>query len=84
MKKTILSRLISRAVQRNIIGTSVLCLTIPMAIAADSATEESSGIETLTIQGTALSRYEFYEAESATGFKADISEVPRTVQVIPE
>jgi len=84
MKKTILSRLISRAVQRQIIGASALFLTIPMAIASDSATEEASGIETLTIQGTALSRYEFHEAESATGFKADISEIPRTVQVIPE
>jgi len=84
MKKTILSRLISREMQRQIVGASVLFLTIPMVTAADSTVEESTEIETLTIRGTELSRYEFYEAESATGFATDISEIPRTVQVIPE
>ena len=38
----------------------------------------------LTVYGTRLSRYEFDEAESATGFRADVDELPRSVQVLPE
>ncbi|WP_245600972.1 TonB-dependent siderophore receptor [Marinobacterium jannaschii] len=56
-------------------------LAAPMAIAAEEATENA---DTQVVYGTELSRYEFDEAESVTGFNADIDELPRTVQVLPE
>jgi len=84
MKRTILSRLINRQLQQKLIGAFVISLTMPMAIAAESTTEDGSEIETVIVKGTELSRYEFAEAESATGFMTDIAGVPRTVQVIPE
>jgi len=81
MEETILSRLISREMKRKIIGASVLLTFSPLVMADDN---EIEALDTLVVQGTEQSRYEFYEAESATGFKADTSEVPRTIQVIPE
>jgi len=84
MKKKVLSLLISREIRRKMVGACVLSFSIPMAMAADNTTDEASDIDTVTIQGTELSRYEFDEASSATGFTTDIDEVPRTVQVIPE
>ncbi len=84
MKLKLLAHLVSRETQRKITGAWILSLTIPAAMAADSTTGESVELDTLVIQGTAQSRYEFDEAESATGFTADIDEIPRTVQVIPE
>ncbi|MHA2936952.1 TonB-dependent siderophore receptor [Vibrio sp. RC27] len=81
MKLTILSLKIGREMKIHILGTSILSLMTPIAIAADITTEE---IDTYVVQGTELSRYEFFEAESATGFTTDINEIPRTVQVIPE
>jgi len=80
MKKQVLSLLVRREMRRKILGACVLSFTIPMVMAAEDASE----IDTLIIQGTELSRYEFYEAESATGFLTDIGGVPRTIQVIPE
>lgn len=38
----------------------------------------------MVVYGTKMSRYEFDEAESATGFIADVDELPRSVQVLPE
>ena len=84
MKKKVLSLLISQEMRRKMVGACVLSFSIPMAMAADNTTDEASDIDTVTIQGTELSRYEFDEASSATGFTTDIDEVPRTVQVIPE
>ncbi|MFC3153312.1 TonB-dependent siderophore receptor [Litoribrevibacter euphylliae] len=40
--------------------------------------------EVQVIYGTVLSRYEFDEAESATGFVTDVDSLPRSVQVLPE
>lgn len=84
MKLKLLAHLVSRETQRKITGTCILSLIVPVAMAADSATEESLELDALVVQGTELSRYEFDEAESSTGFTTDIDEVPRTVQVIPE
>ena len=85
MKRTVLARLIGREVQRNVMRASILSLfTIPLAIAEDNAEEVHVELTPIVVQGTKLSRYEFDEAESATGFATDIDEVPRTIQVIPE
>ncbi len=55
---------------------------------ADAAVQNAAGdvpeAEVAVVYGTPLSRYEFDEASSATGFPADIDELPRTVQVLPE
>ncbi len=45
---------------------------------------EPTELDTIRIIGTQQSRYEFGEAESATGFIADVDDLPRTVQVLPE
>ena len=45
MKKKVLSHLISREMQRKMIGACVLSFTIPMAMAADSIIEEPSEVE---------------------------------------
>jgi len=85
MKKTVLARLIGREVQRNVMRVSILSLfTVPFAMAEDNAEEVIIELTPIVVQGTKLSRYEFDEAESATGFATDIDEVPRTIQVIPE
>lgn len=83
MKKTAVARLVNRETKKKVVGAWILSLfAVPMAIAAD--TETTQKLDTLVVRGTDLSRYEFDEAESATGFNADIDDVPRTVQVIPE
>ncbi|ADZ90237.1 TonB-dependent siderophore receptor [Marinomonas mediterranea] len=85
MKKTALARYIGRETQKKALGMWMLSMfAVPMAIAADGASEDAVELDTLVVRGTELSRYEFDEAESATGFNADIDDVPRTVQVIPE
>ncbi|MBX2849378.1 MAG: TonB-dependent siderophore receptor [Acidiferrobacterales bacterium] len=85
MKKTAVARLIDREIQKKLVGVWILSLfAVPMAIGADTDTESIEQLDTLVVRGTDLSRYEFDEAESATGFNADIDEIPRTVQVIPE
>ena len=84
MQLKMLARLVSRETQRKIAGAWVLSLTIPMAMAEDSTVATPIVLDALVVQGTAQNRYEFDEAESATGFTADIDDIPRTVQVIPE
>lgn len=45
---------------------------------------ELRALETQVIYGTVLSRYEYDEASSATGFTTDVDTLPRSVQVLPE
>lgn len=41
-------------------------------------------LDNVLVRGTVLSRYEYDEAVSATGFESDVDALPRSVQVIPE
>jgi len=85
MKRTVLARLVSREVQLKVMRASILSLfTVPLAMAEENTEEVNVELTPIVVQGTKLSRYEFDEAESATGFVTDIDEVPRTIQVIPE
>ncbi len=56
----------------------------PVDAAVQNSKNVANEADVAVIYGTALSRYEFDEASSATGFPADIDELPRTVQVLPE
>lgn len=58
--------------------------TLVLVKSARAVNQASSDTEKLVVYGTNLSRYEFDEAHSATGFIADVDELPRTVQVLPE
>ncbi|EAQ63713.1 ferrichrome-iron receptor [Marinomonas sp. MED121] len=85
MKRTVLARLIGREVQRNVMRASILSLfTVPLAMAEENTEDVNVELTPIVVEGTKLSRYEFDEAESATGFVTDIDDVPRTIQVIPE
>lgn len=57
-----------------------ILLAAPIAMAAEESVEEA---DTVVVYGTELSRYEFDEAESATGFNADVDELPGSIQVLP-
>ncbi len=82
MKKTALARVISWEMQRKVAGVWVASLlAAPVAMAEEEVAEEA---DTVVVYGTELSRYEFDEAESATGFNADVDELPRSIQVLPE
>ncbi len=48
------------------------------------AQEKTEELDKIVVKGANQSRYEFKQAESATGFKANVDELPRTIQVIPE
>ncbi|PYF84507.1 MULTISPECIES: TonB-dependent siderophore receptor [Marinomonas] len=61
--------------------TMTLMVTPMLATAEDV---NSFQLDMLSVYGTDLNRYEFDEANSATGFKADVNELPRSVQVLPE
>lgn len=41
-------------------------------------------LDDVVVRGTVLSRYEYDQAESATGFESDVDLLPRSVQVLPE
>ena len=86
MKKTVLAQAISQQTQRkltHVAVASMLCAPL-MVQAAEADAEQVQNAGTLVVHGTELSRYEFDEAESVTGFAADIDELPRTAQVLPE
>jgi len=58
---------------------SLVC--IPAVFADDKVAAE---LDTVVVTGTQQGRYEFNEAESATGFKTDVDDLPRSIQVLPE
>lgn len=61
--------------------TSIFCIpTVTIAQEKDTPVE----LDSLVVTGTKQSRYEFDETKSATGFNADIDDLPRTIQVIPQ
>lgn len=45
---------------------------------------ESMELDTVIVHGTQMSRYDYDEATSATGFANDVNFLPRSVQVLPE
>lgn len=59
--------------------TSLFCA--PSAFAQNNDAIE---LDKLVVSGTNQSSYVFDEADSATGFTADVDDLPRTIQVIPE
>jgi len=68
MKRTVLARLVSREVQLKVMRASILSLfTVPLAMAEENTEEVNVELTPIVVQGTKLSRYEFDEAESATG-----------------
>ncbi|AJQ95569.1 TonB-dependent siderophore receptor [Gynuella sunshinyii] len=93
MNKTLLAAAIAQEVRR---AMHVLCAASIMMLPVYSLSEETTDeqgnadesapqqLKTLRIQGTRLNRYQFDEANSATGFNIDVDELPRSVQVLPE
>ncbi|SBT18523.1 Ferrichrome-iron receptor precursor [Marinomonas gallaica] len=61
---------------------AVSLITTPVLAMAEDV--NSVQLDTLSVYGTDLGRYEFDEANSATGFNADVNDLPRAVQVLPE
>lgn len=85
MNRTILSKVIQRITTRKtpVLVCFVSLFLVPVVVAEEVEKSEKT-LENLVVTGTALSRYDYDEASSATGFNIDIDEVPRTIQVLPE
>ncbi len=83
MKQNVLYRAIAQVNRKKVAS---LCLASLM-FSPTAFSQEKEGVaetESLVITGTRQSRYDFDEAESATGFSADVDDLPRTIQVLPE
>lgn len=68
---------------RAVRNTCAMTLMVtPVLATAEGA--DTFQLDAVSVYGTDLSRYEFDEASSATGFNTDVDELPRSVQVLPE
>ena len=64
-----------------VLGASAVLMGASAVMAQETA---GVSLEALSVAGTPLSRYDFDQASSATGFIADVDDLPRSVQVLPE
>jgi len=87
MKPAVLSRAIkniNNKTNKRAAGVYLSSLLFTSFALVSHAQEKTEKLDTIVVKGTNQSRYEFKQAESVTGFRANIDELPRTVQVIPE